>query len=150
MMFKTKRSFESEAFDMTPIIDMVFLLIIFFMLVSQFIAAEQFKVNVPDQIQTAQSPESAKKTPLTITVLPEESGQDVCMVGPQRLSVIEGKEMAVLIESAINDGLAERKDNDKTIRLRCDKSVSFGRVKYILAGIYKSQAENLEWAVLSE
>lgn len=149
-MLKRKRSFESEAFDMTPIIDMVFLLIIFFMLVSQFIAAEQFKVDVPDQIQTAQQSPPVRKGPLTITVLPEDGGEDVCIVGSQRLSVIDGKEMAVLIESAINDGLAERKDNDKTVRLRCDKSVPFGRVKYILAGVSKSRAENLEWAVLSE
>ena len=40
---------------MTPIIDVVFLLIIFFMLVAQFIVAEQYKVSVPDQIKTAQA-----------------------------------------------------------------------------------------------
>ena len=38
---------EDEAFDMTPVIDVVFLLIIFFMLVCQFIVAERFRVQVP-------------------------------------------------------------------------------------------------------
>ena len=47
--FKYKRLFEAETFDMTPIIDVVFLLIIFFMLVAQFIVAEQYNVSVPTQ-----------------------------------------------------------------------------------------------------
>ncbi|MHC5179864.1 MAG: ExbD/TolR family protein, partial [Planctomycetota bacterium] len=51
--FKYKRLFETETFDMTPIIDVVFLLIIFFMLVAQFIAAEQYQVEVPDAIKSA-------------------------------------------------------------------------------------------------
>jgi biopolymer transport protein ExbD len=63
---------------------------------------------------------------------------------------VDGKEMAVLIESAINDALDERDDKNKTIRLRCDKSIPFGTVKYILAGVSNSRAENLEWAVLGQ
>lgn len=149
-MYIPNRSFESETFDMTAVIDMVFLLIIFFMLVSQFIAEEQFKVSVPDQIQTAHESDSNKIGPLTITILPDNEDSPICMVGSQRLSMIDGKEMITLIESAINDHLAQRKDKDKTVRLRCDKAISFGRVKYILAGVSNSSAENLEWAVLSE
>ena len=55
-----RRTFDAESFDMTPIIDVVFLLIIFFMLVCQFIAAEQFQVEVPDQISSAQKTEPQK------------------------------------------------------------------------------------------
>ncbi len=51
--FRYKRLFEAETFDMTPIIDVVFLLIIFFMLVAQFIVAEQYKVSVPLQSHPA-------------------------------------------------------------------------------------------------
>jgi biopolymer transport protein ExbD len=61
---------------------MVFLLIIFFMLVCQFIAAEQFAVVVPDQIQTAQS-QTQQTAPLTVTVLIDEHTGRLC-VGSQR------------------------------------------------------------------
>ena len=58
--------------------------------------------------------------------------------------------MKKLITSAINDYLAEYKPAEKTVRLRCDRTVPFGQVKHILSGISQSRAENLDWAVLAE
>jgi len=149
--FRYKRLFEAETFDMTPIIDVVFLLIIFFMLVAQFIVAEQYKVTVPGEIKTAQAPsEAEEKRPLTITVMPDQKQGIVCAVGSEKLAFVGGKDMKSLITSVINDYLTEHKPADKTVRLRCDRTVPFGQVKYILSGISQSRAENLDWAVLSE
>ena len=145
-----KPLFEAETFDMTPIIDVVFLLIIFFMLVAQFIVAEQYKVSVPDEIATAHARDAEEKRPLTITVMPDREIGIVCAVGAEKLAAVGGKDMKLLIISVINDYLTEHKSADKTVRLRCDRSVSFGHVKYILSGISQSQAENLDWAVLTE
>ena len=135
---------------MTPIIDVVFLLIIFFMLVCQFIAAEQFQVQVPDQISSAQEAESQKNDPLTITVMTGREGEAVYAVGSGKLSDVEGKDLARLIQSEIDRTLPVKATSEKTVRLRCDKSITFGQVKYILSGISKSNAVNLDWAVLSE
>ena len=147
---KYKPLFEAETFDMTPIIDVVFLLIIFFMLVAQFIVAEQYKVSVPDAIKTAQTPsETEEKRHLTITVMPDEQGI-VCAVGGEKLASVGGNDMKALITSVINDYLTEHKQANKTVRLRCDRSVPFGEVKYILSGISQSHAENLDWAVIAE
>ena len=79
--FRYKRLFEAETFDMTPIIDVVFLLIIFFMLVAQFIVAEQYKVKVPDEIATAHTQDTQEDRPLTITVMPDQEQGVVCAVG---------------------------------------------------------------------
>ena len=76
--FRYKPLFEVETFDMTPIIDVVFLLIIFFMLVAQFIVAEQYKVSVPGEIKTAQAKDAEQKHPLTITVMPDDGQGVVC------------------------------------------------------------------------
>ncbi|MCK4888036.1 MAG: biopolymer transporter ExbD, partial [Planctomycetes bacterium] len=43
----------SKSFNMTPIVDIVFLMIIFFLVVFQFIDAENFPVNVPDNCDYA-------------------------------------------------------------------------------------------------
>lgn len=145
-----KRLFEAETFDMTPIIDVVFLLIIFFMLVAQFIVAEQYKVDVPDQIQTAQSQTPKKERILTITVLPDQQQGVTCAIGSQKLAPVQGQDMKMLITSSINDYLEENKHAEKTVRLRCDRAVPFGQVKYILSGISQSRTENLDWVVLSE
>jgi biopolymer transport protein ExbD len=148
--FKYKRLFEAETFDMTPIIDVVFLLIIFFMLVAQFIVAEQYKVSVPDEIATAHTQDTKEDRPLTITVMPDQDQGVVCAVGSEKLASVQGKDMKSLITSVINDYLTDHKQADKTVRLRCDRSVPFGQVKYILSGISQSRAENLDWAVLSD
>lgn len=147
---KYKPLFEVETFDMTPIIDVVFLLIIFFMLVAQFIVAEQYKVSVPDEITTAQAQNAEEKHALTITVMPDEQQGIICAVGAEKLAFVQGKDMKSLITSVINDYLAEHKVADKTVRLRCDRTVPFGQVKYILSGISQSRAENLDWAVISD
>ena len=148
--WQRKKSFEADSFDMTPIIDVVFLLIIFFMLVCQFIAAEQFKVDLPDEIASSQKQQAQEDKPLTITVMKTGTGQTTCAIGPDQLADVDGEDLAMLIASAVDDYLVRENPTDKTVRLRCDKSVRFGQVKHILAGISKSDAENLDWAVLSE
>lgn len=148
--FKYKPLFEAETFDMTPIIDVVFLLIIFFMLVAQFIVAEQYKVSVPDAIKTGHAQDAEAKQPLTITVMPDQQQGFMCAVGAEKLAAVAGDDMKMLITSAINDYLTKHKTAEKTVRLRCDRTVPFGQVKYILSGISQSRAENLDWAVLAE
>ena len=135
---------------MTPIIDVVFLLIIFFMLVCQFIAAEQFEVEVPDHISSAQKSETSQTQPLTITVMAGENERSECRVGSEKLGTVKGDDQAMLIQTAIDDFLVEHSASERTVRLRCDKSVTFGDVKHILSGISSSQATDLEWAVLGE
>ncbi len=134
---------------MTPIIDVVFLLIIFFMLVCQFIAAEQFRVEVPDAIASAEKDDVHEKGPLTITVMAGDDGA-VCAVGSETLAAVGGEDLSQLIESAIDEALAEGEGADNTVRLRCDKAVTFGDVKHILTGISNSEATTLDWAVLAE
>jgi biopolymer transport protein ExbD len=148
-VFKYNRLFEVETFDMTPIIDVVFLLIIFFMLVAQFIVAEQFKVSVPDEIVSSLQQETEKDSPLTITVMLRNQ-EVVCAVGSETLASVQGKDMKSLITSTINEYLKTHQAGDKTVRLRCDRAVPFGQVKHILSGISQSQAESVDWAVFSE
>ena len=91
--FRYKRLFEAETFDMTPIIDVVFLLIIFFMLVAQFIVAEQYKVKVPGEIATAHTQDTEEDRPLTITVMPDQEQGAVCVVGSEKLASVQNKDM---------------------------------------------------------
>ncbi|MHC4469143.1 MAG: hypothetical protein ACYSUZ_07280 [Planctomycetota bacterium] len=120
------------------------------MLVAQFIVAEQYKVKVPGEIATAHTQDTEEDRPLTITVMPDQEQGAVCVVGSEKLASVQNKDMKSLITSVINDYLKDHKQADKTVRLRCDQSVPFGQVKYILSGISQSRAENLDWAVLSD
>ena len=60
---------KSPSFNMTPIIDIVFLLIIFFLVVCQFIEAENFPVTVPDDCEFAQSDSEPGGQVTTVTVM---------------------------------------------------------------------------------
>jgi len=48
MATRQSRKLEDEEMNMTPMIDVVFLLIIFFMLVSTFASAEQVRMSLPE------------------------------------------------------------------------------------------------------
>ena len=62
--------------NMTPIIDVVFLLIIFFLLVSQFVEAENFEVTVLDNCAFAEKPKEQAAQITTLTILKTEAGDE--------------------------------------------------------------------------
>ena len=147
--FLRSRHVEGEAFDMTPVIDVVFLLIIFFMLVCQFIVAERFRVEVPDEIASAVPPKSAER-PLTVTVLPDGDGT-LYAIGNERLDIDNAEDIAPLYAAAIDDYFQTHPAiTNRVVRLRCDKSVAFGCVRPVLKGIAQSSATTVDWAARHE
>ena len=79
-----------------------------------------------------------------------ETGKVVCAIGSEKVGDVQDKDLVLLIQSAVDQALLQEDIPDETIRLRCDKSMTFGQVKYILSGISKSKAANLDWAVLAD
>lgn len=147
--FLRSRRDEGEAFDMTPVIDVVFLLIIFFMLVCQFIVAEAFKVKVPEQIGSAAAPRN-KEQIFTLTVTPEE-GKVLYAVEAERLTIANPADIPALIAAAIDEHYRGAPPAEaRIVRLRCDSSVAFGQVRPVLEGISKSCATDVDWAARKE
>lgn len=143
--FLRSRSLEGEAFDMTPVIDVVFLLIIFFMLVCQFITVEQFRVAVPEPIASASA--AGDDRLLTLTILPDGDGT-LYAVDAARLAVDNPADLPALIAAAIDEHYrAIPAGQPRTVRLRCDRTANFGQVRPVLEGIAASSATNLDWAV---
>ncbi len=61
-------------FNMTPMIDVVFLLIVFFMLICQFISQDEELVSVPDDCETAVIDKVSKENEIEILVWSERAG----------------------------------------------------------------------------
>lgn len=135
---------------MTPIIDVVFLLIIFFMLVCQFIAAENFQVQVPGQIGTAHQVPPEQDLMTTVTVMEGEDGQVQYAVGSEILAVSSPEEATDQIAAAINSQLRLLNPKQRIVRLRCEKTLSFGAARYALEGISQSSATDIQWAVMKD
>jgi biopolymer transport protein ExbD len=145
-------SFEREAatsFNMTPVIDIVFLLIIFFALVFKFIEAENFPVAVPDSCNFAQAQIDSQSAATTITVIKSRSGMSDFAVGSDKVSAANYSEIPLKLADLIDDRL-KTTAYDKTVTLRIDKDVPYSQAQFALAGIAKSSATNIRLAVIKE
>ena len=137
-------------FNMAPIIDIVFLLIIFFMLVCQFIVAENFDLNVPDNITEAEPAEAAQDKTTTVTVMFDQSGNIAYAVGSQIISDSPGRPGPQTIEaiaSAIDSRMQNLPEDKRVVLLRSDKNIPFKNAKYALAAVSRSSATDIKWAV---
>ncbi|MCK5564153.1 MAG: biopolymer transporter ExbD, partial [Planctomycetes bacterium] len=127
------RKQDRQSFNMTPIIDVVFLLIIFFMLVCQFIVAENYDVTVPDKITSAHDEKNDSEKLTTVTVMRQDDGQIAYAVGSERF-VSNTKALAEKIAKRIDAQLSRLSGNEKIVNLRIDKEIDYRHSQYALAG----------------
>ena len=137
--------------NLTPIIDIVFLLIIFFMLLCQFIVAENFPVNVPDNCDFAKSRSSADSDVTTITVMksPDRDGVDYA-VGSKKIETSGHSDLAGQITGLINTRLKDLPPAERIVTLRVDRDICFADAQYALAGIAASSAGNIQLAAMKD
>jgi biopolymer transport protein ExbD len=139
----------SQSFNMTPIIDMVFLLIIFFSLVSRFIEAENFDVSIPDRCSFAENKQDNQAQLTTVTVIKNHSGVEFA-VGSEKISTPNRDLAAEKIAQLLDGQLKNLSPADRVVVLRIDKDVPYADAQYALAGIAKSAASDIQLAVLKE
>lgn len=141
---------EETGFNMTPIIDVVFLLIIFFMLVCQFIVAENFEVSVPDQIATAADGDDAAELTTTVTVMFTEDDSVAYAVGSEVIDAESGADLPAAIAEAIDVQLKNLPIGSRVVSLRIDKDICYRDSQYAIAGISRSTATDIKLAALKE
>lgn len=137
-----------SAFNMTPIIDIVFLLIIFFMVVCKFIEAENFEVSVPDNCEYAETSEQDGQE-TTVTVM--KNGDSVeFAVGSEKISAVGGRQIAEKVAELIDKRLENISGDNKVVTLRVDKDIRFGQAQYALCGIGQSIATDVQLSALKQ
>jgi biopolymer transport protein ExbD len=153
MFLRNIRHFDNSgrtaAFNMTPIIDIVFLLIIFFIVACRFIEAENFPVAVPDECEYAQNNSEPGSRIVTLTVMKTEE-QVSFAVGSEKV-VYEGDgelidRLCQLIDIQLKDLPAE----SRIVMLRIDRSIPFAEAQYALAAVAQSTATDIQLAALKE
>jgi len=137
-------------FNLTPVIDIVFLLIIFFMLVCQFIVAENFEVAVPDDISSARPAETSADQITTVTVMSKDRGSIAYAVGADQIHASEAGDIAGAIATEIDKQLQSLPVNRRVVCLRVDKDVCFSDSQHALAGISQSTATDMKLAVVKQ
>lgn len=143
-----------QSFNMTPIIDIVFLLIIFFLVVCRFIEAENFPVTVPHGCRFADKTTESGTASATVTVMKTTEGGSDFAVGAEKIPASDYADtsqtqhiverLARLIDIRLNDLPAD----NRVVTLRIDADICFDRTQYALAGAAASSATDIQLAVL--
>lgn len=135
---------------MTPLIDIVFLLIIFFLVISQFIDAENFPIAVADECNFAQSDPENKGQIVTLTVLKEKNGAGEFAVGSEKIENWTTTNITQRLAEMIDNNLKDRTSDQRIVTLRIDSDVPFSQAQFALAGVAASSASDIRLAVLKE
>ena len=139
-----------SSFNMTPIIDVVFLLIIFFMLVCQFIVAENFEVNIPSDTRNAQQQPKEKEMITTVSVMKSGNDEITYAVGSEIINAASKQELIGKIATAVDAQLGTVKLERKIVCLRIDRDIAYSNTQNVLAAIAESVATDIQLAVINK
>jgi len=137
------KSGAGEPFNLTAMIDVVFLLIIFFMLICQFIVQENYKLVVPDDCASAVVAEKLDENAVTVSVFASEV-DDEEVVYAVRAKTVELSELASAIAVETN------KKRDGLVHLRADKGLTYRDVQKALQALSEVGVQRVQLAAFRE
>ena len=126
-------------FNVTPLIDIVFLLIIFFLVASHFVRSENLEAVELPEATSAKEDKDAVPNRLTITIR-----ADTTMIVAGR--VISISDLPTLL-AGMQTG---EKKQEPEVRIRADKSVQWRVVEPVMLECAKLGVLNVKYAVLGE
>jgi biopolymer transport protein ExbD len=152
MLLKALNKFHTteQSFNMTPVIDIVFQLIIFFSLVCRFIGEENFPVDVPDKCQFSKSETQAEGRITTVTVMKKSDGDVDFAVGSEKISAANRSAVVNRLARSIDVYLKDLPPVQRIVTLRIDRDVCFADAQYALAGVAASSATDIKLATLKD
>ena len=131
------------AIDMTPMVDVAFLLLIFFMCTTQFKPPEKDKITLPESNSEAKSPESNIITIAVTSPKPENNNQSVVRViyrqGSQEVDRMIPPES---VKTDLGTVLATARAANPTARVlvKMDKDAQFGVMADMMGAFQESNA----------
>ncbi len=141
---------ELMSLNLTPVIDIVFQLIIFFAVTCQFIEAENFPVTVPDNCKFANTDEKPGTQITTVTVIKAGLGRSYFAVGSEKVAASNYEKIADRLTVFLDTRLKDLPAENRVVTLRIDKDVPFAEAQYALAAIAKSSATDIRLAAFKD
>ncbi|MCG7897879.1 MAG: biopolymer transporter ExbD [Candidatus Thiodiazotropha weberae] len=122
------RRHSSHVLNLTPLIDIVFLLLVFFMLTAHFIEDEAIDIQLPEAISSQSSQEDQ---PLVISLLP--SGE-ILLDGESIPLVQLEKKLSAMLHA----------NSKRVVQLKGDRTAQFGLAIKIIDAARSAGAESLD------
>ena len=131
--------------NMTPMIDVVFLLFIFFMLVSQIQRVRLVDLELPE-IVDAQADEPARDSVVVINVVPRDRAGS-----PYRLGALEFDGDRQGLDALVRQLVQEReRDPQSIVLVRADRAEAYERVHPVLQAVSDAGLTRVQLLTLSE
>jgi biopolymer transport protein ExbD len=138
-MLKKKRRI-GVSIDMTPMVDVAFLLLIFFMTTTQFQPPEKDKIDLPKSTSEAKSPESdiitiaVTKAPLVSVIYKKR--------GPEGLQEVRTEIQPDLVPTDLGPALMRARAANPAARVvvKMDKGAHYGIIADMVFGLQQSNA----------
>jgi len=131
----------SVGFNMTPMIDVVFLLIIFFLVSSHLARQEiQLELDLPDASSGRRIEEEDVRR-VVVNVLPDAQLDRQIMVGG---TLLDGPELARMIRYE-----SQKSDRPLEVRIRSDRRVPYRVIEPILLACARAGVWNVTFAVVA-
>lgn len=134
--------------NLTPIIDVVFLLIIFLVIVYQRIDAENFAVDLPKNCASAADAQQQIAQPVVSVFSEKSGGKIIYAVGAEKCPFTSPKDVISWLVSSINKEAVEK--DSQSLKLRLAKSIKYHDAQLVLAAAAQSRIENIEIAAIKD
>ncbi len=141
---------KSLSFNITPVIDIVFLLIVFFVLDFQFLGSDSRDIELPDKCAYAQKDAEMPAGSVAIAVSQTSAGELRCSVNNRLVDTTDSYELTGRMTEVINNCFTSVPPENRIVVLRIGKELSFGKAQYALASASMSTATTIKIATLAE
>ena len=114
--------------NMTPMIDVTFLLIVFFVVVSQIVDRDTVPMDLPTPVRSASGiPE--EPTHVTVNLVPLEGG-DIAgiVVGGHAIAAAAMDELTAIVSTRLQGGVTD-------VHLRADKATKYSHIHAVIEAI---------------
>ena len=138
------------SFNMTPIIDIVFLLIIFFVVISRFIEADNSQLKVPDECNYAQTEICDQQRAAVISVVQASDSEVDFFLDSKEFESSSNEILTDSLATGINNAIENKNGKEAIIVLSVDENICFEQAQTALAAISQSNAKNIKLSVLKE
>ncbi|MBN1795172.1 MAG: biopolymer transporter ExbD [Sedimentisphaerales bacterium] len=149
-LFRNPGQRKSLSFNITPVIDIIFLLIVFFVLDFQFFGSDSQNIELPDKCGYAENDAEMPAGTVAVVVSQMGDGELRYSVNNSLANTIDSYKLAERMAGMIDGCFENIPPEDRVIILRIDKDLNFGKAQYALAAASASTATKIKIATLAE
>ncbi|MBL7107470.1 MAG: biopolymer transporter ExbD [Phycisphaerae bacterium] len=146
-MLNLKNQFNPPTFNITPIIDIVFLLMIFFVVVSRFIETNNLDIKTPDLCDFAENKKDAHPASTVLSITSSPTDDVSFFIDSQKIQADSPQNLQPLLTSKINEKIQTSSNKDGVIIFRADQNALYEDIELGLLALSKSNAKKIKLAV---